>query len=91
MTGSTERFKKVDLMSVRHDQILAYVLPTFLGTLITVVGWIAINTHEIAKSVAVAIRELESQDSRLERLEWSIQKNGYHNDNRPPSPRAPKK
>lgn len=45
------------------------LVPILLGLLIAVLGWMASNIHDIAKSLAQVVSKVDDHGRRLERLE----------------------
>ena len=58
------------------DKILGVLLPTFLGAILTLLGWISNSLYDISKSLAVVVFQIQSHEERLNSLEmWRNQAN----------------
>lgn len=51
------------------DKLLGYVLPCFLGAILTLLGWISNSLYDISKSLAVVVFQIQNHEQRLITLE----------------------
>ncbi len=52
-----------------YEALSNWVIPMLLATLVAVLGWMAINLNDIAKSLAVIVTRVDNHENRIRELE----------------------
>jgi hypothetical protein len=62
-------------MPLRSDNVLSWLIPSFLAALLGILGWIGVNINEMSKSLALVVYRIDDHEKRIDYIEsWDFSK-----------------
>lgn len=55
--------------SVTHQKLTEWLIPSLLGVLIAILGWMALTLTDISRSLAVAVTRIDELERRVANVE----------------------
>jgi hypothetical protein len=61
-------------MSLSRKEVTGWVVPAFLGSILSVLGWMGSNISEISGSLKAVVVKIDEHDKRLDNQEHRIER-----------------